>query len=85
MPGPAWAKPVIYSPCRVPWDWLPVGLALFENPKGGFRQVASGGADGDGMALASAGTLVELDDVLATPVGVVPLPDEWASMKAHFR
>ena len=69
----------------MPWDWLPVGLALFENPISRLRQVASRGAHGHGVALALAGAFIEADDVLIPPIAVVALPDEWASMKAHFR
>jgi len=73
---------------------LPVGLTLFENPIGGFRQVAGGGADGDGMALTALGSFIEMDEVPAPPVGVVALADDHvggidarlcAARKAHFK
>ena len=65
-----------FQPCRMPWKRLPIGLALFENPEGCFRQVASGGAQGHRVALSLAGALEETDDVLASPVGVVALADD---------
>ena len=58
----------------MPWDWLPVGLALFENPISGFRQVASGGTHSQCLSLG--GALEEAHDVQASPVGVAALPDD---------
>ncbi len=62
--------------CRDPVRGFPVGLTLSENPIGGFRQVAGGGADGNGVAFAPPGALVEMNDVLAAPVGMVAMADD---------
>src|SRR3970040_850317 len=58
----------------MPGNWLPVGLALLENPERRFIQVASGGTHRDGMALALAGALEETHAILPDRVGMVPLP-----------
>ena len=54
---------------------LPIGLAPRENPIGRFGEVSGNGADGDGVSLPLAGSLVELDDVLLLPVRVMTLPN----------
>ena len=66
----------VLHPSGGPVRGLPVGLTLFENPVGCLGQIASGGADGDGVALAAVGALEEVDDVLAAPVGVVAVADD---------
>lgn len=63
-------------PCGSPVWRLPVGLTLLEDPVGRLRKIASGGTDGDGMAFAPAGALVEMYDVLAPPVGVIAVSDD---------
>ena len=55
---------------------LPVGLTLCKNPESRLCQITSGSADGDGMPLAPADPLVEVDDVFAAPVGVVSMADD---------
>ena len=71
----------------MPGDRLPVELALLENLESRFhhpstslsRAVSNRGAHGHGVALALAGAFEETDDVLASPVGVVALPDDHSS------
>ncbi len=55
---------------------LLVGLALLENPISRLGEVTSGGADCDGVALAPAVALEEMDDVLPAPVGVMAVSDD---------
>lgn len=63
-------------PLRSPVRGPPVRLTFLQHPKGGFCQIASGGADGNGVALAPAGALVELDDAFGSPVRVVALAND---------
>ena len=53
-----------------------VRLLLGENPIGGFGQIASGGTDGDGVALAALDAFIEMGDILHPPVGVMAMADD---------
>jgi hypothetical protein len=81
-------------PTGTPMRGFPVGLTLFKDPIGDFRQVASGGADGNAVPLPPLRPFIEMDDVLVSPVRVVALADDdvgrfdarlGAPRKAHFR
>lgn len=63
-------------PAGIPMRGLPVGLTLFMDPIGGFRQVASGGADGNAVPLPPLRPFIEMDDIVASPVRVVALADD---------
>jgi hypothetical protein len=54
----------------------PVGLLSLEDPEGSLRQVASDGADGDGVAFALAYLVVDVADILGLPGGVVAVADD---------
>jgi hypothetical protein len=56
--------------------WFPVRLLLGENPIGNFGKITSSGTDGDGVALAALDALVEVSDVLLSPVRVMALAND---------